>query len=97
MHNDLTDIPDLNSGLRIFKRDIALPHLELLPRGFSCTSTMTLIFTCNGYPVGYYPIEYRKRTGQSKFSPVIDTYRCIAQIIRVIFYFRKKKIDTARL
>jgi polyisoprenyl-phosphate glycosyltransferase len=31
-----TDIPDLNSGLRAFKRSVAEPYLRLLPAGFSC-------------------------------------------------------------
>lgn len=85
------DAPDLNSGLRVFKREMASPFLELLPRGFSCTSTLTLIFACNGRSVGYYPIEYRKRSGKSKFNPVRDTYRCVEQILRVILYFTKRK------
>ena len=37
-------IPDLNSGLRAFRRDIALPYLGLLPSGFSCVTTLTVAF-----------------------------------------------------
>ena len=35
-------VPDFNSGLRIFKRDIALSLLPILPNGFSFTTTITL-------------------------------------------------------
>src|SRR4029450_6961090 len=35
-----TDIPDLNSGLRAFKRSVAEPSLRLLPPGFSCVTTL---------------------------------------------------------
>ncbi len=37
-------IPDLNSGLRAFRRDVSLPYLRLLPAGFSCVTTITIAF-----------------------------------------------------
>lgn len=80
-------IHDLNSGMRVFKKDIALKYLDLLPSGFSCTSTLTLAFICNGYSVAYFPIEYRKRVGKSKFHPIIDTYRYIKYVVKIIWYF----------
>lgn len=35
-------IPDMNSGMRVFRRELALRFLQLLPDGFSFTSTITL-------------------------------------------------------
>jgi glycosyltransferase involved in cell wall biosynthesis len=60
-----TDIPDLNSGLRVFKRSVAEPYLRLLPPGFSCVTTITLSFLSNGHPVKDVPIDYFKRAGRS--------------------------------
>ena len=68
-----TDIPDLNTGLKAFKKDIMLKYLWVLPPGFSCVTTMTLAFLANGYAVKYIPTEYYKRTGKSKFHPIKDT------------------------
>ena len=62
-----TKIPDLNSGLRAFRRDVSLPYLRLLPPGFSCVTTITLSFLSNQHPVDYLPIDYAKRAGTSKF------------------------------
>jgi len=87
-----SSIPDLNSGLRAFKREIAGKYLYLLPSGFSCVSTITLAFLCNGYSVGYFPIEYYKRKGRSKFHPITDTNRYLTQVIRMIMYFNPLKI-----
>src|SRR4029450_2471502 len=56
-----TDIPDLNSGLRAFKRGVAEPYLHLLPPGFSWVTTLTLAFLSNGHQVKYVPIDYFKR------------------------------------
>jgi len=86
------DIPDLNSGLRAFKREIGNKYLYLLPKGFSCVTTMTLSFLTNGKSVGYFPIEYNKRAGKSKFHPIKDTYKYLLQVIRMITYYNPLKI-----
>ena len=87
-----TDIPDLNSGLRVFRREMALCYIDLLPKGFSCVTTITLAFLCNGHRVEYLPIRYARRAGKSKFHPVKDTYRYITQVARMITYFEPLKI-----
>jgi glycosyltransferase involved in cell wall biosynthesis len=57
-----SEIPDLNSGLRAFRRSVALPYLRLLPPGFSCVTTLTLAFLSNQHDVKYVPIDYAKRS-----------------------------------
>jgi len=80
-------IPDLNSGLRAFRRDVALRYLHLVPDGFSCTSTMTLSFLSNGHSVGFHRVRYAPRVGHSKFHIVRDTYHYLLQVIRMVTYF----------
>jgi glycosyltransferase involved in cell wall biosynthesis len=87
-----TDIPDLNSGLRAFKRSMAEPYLRLLPAGFSCVTTITLAFLSNGHPVKYVPIDYFKRAGRSKFHPVSDAYNYIIQVLRMVMYFNPLRV-----
>ena len=67
-----SQIPDLNSGLRAFRRSVARPYLRLLPPGFSCVTTITVAFLANQHEVRYVPIEYAKRSGTSKFKFVKD-------------------------
>jgi polyisoprenyl-phosphate glycosyltransferase len=87
-----TPIPDLNSGLRVFKRQVALPYLRLLPAGFSCVTTITLAFLSNGHQIKYVPIEYFKRAGRSKFHPLRDAYNYILQILRMVMYFNPLRV-----
>jgi polyisoprenyl-phosphate glycosyltransferase len=87
-----TDIPDLNSGLRAFKRSVAEPYLRLLPPGFSCVTTITLAFLANGHAVKYVPVDYFKRAGRSKFHPFRDAYRYIIQVLRMIMYFNPLRV-----
>jgi len=87
-----TQIPDLNSGLRAFRRDVAVPYLPLLPPGFSCVTTLTVSFLANGHEVRYEPIDYAKRAGKSKFNFVKDAYRYILQVLRMVMYFNPLKV-----
>ncbi|MFG2043758.1 glycosyltransferase family 2 protein [Dactylosporangium sp. NPDC048998] len=84
-------IPDLNSGLRAFRRSVAAPYLRLLPPGFSCVTTITLAFLSNQHPVAYVPIDYAKRAGRSKFRFVSDAYRYLLQVLRMVMYFNPLK------
>jgi glycosyltransferase involved in cell wall biosynthesis len=87
-----SQIPDLNSGLRAFRREVALPYLRLLPPGFSCVTTITIAFLSNQHDVRYVPIEYSKRAGHSKFKFVTDAYRYILQVLRMVMYFNPLKV-----
>ena len=87
-----TSIPDLNSGLRAFKRRVAEPYLRLLPPGFSCVTTITLAFLSNGHQIRYVPIEYYKRAGRSKFHPFKDAYNYIIQVLRMVMYFNPLRV-----
>lgn len=79
-----TEIPDLNSGFRAFRRSVADQFLYLLPRGFSCVTTITMAFLSNGYSIKYLPIEYAPRAGRSKFHWLHDTQRYLLQVIRMV-------------
>jgi glycosyltransferase involved in cell wall biosynthesis len=85
-------IPDLNSGLRAFRKDVAEPYLKLLPPGFSCVTTITLAFLSNQHDIRYVPIDYFKRAGSSKFHFVHDAYRYILQVLRMVMYFNPLKV-----
>jgi polyisoprenyl-phosphate glycosyltransferase len=87
-----TDIPDLNSGLRVFKRSVAAPYLRLLPPGFSCVTTITLAFLSNGHAIKYVPIDYVKRAGRSKFHPFRDAYNYMLQVLRMVMYFNPLRV-----
>jgi glycosyltransferase involved in cell wall biosynthesis len=87
-----SSIPDLNSGLRAFRREVSLPYLRLLPPGFSCVTTITLAFLSNQHDIRFVPIDYAKRAGTSKFHFVKDAYRYILQVVRMVMYFNPLKV-----
>lgn len=80
-------IPDINSGLRVFRRDLAEQYLHILPGGFSFTTTITLAMLTNYRKVLFVPIDYHPRIGKSKIKPVRDTLNFVQLIARTGMYF----------
>jgi glycosyltransferase involved in cell wall biosynthesis len=81
------NIPDINSGMRVFRRDLAEKYRKILPDGFSFTTTITLALLTNGYRVKYEPIGYKTRVGRSKIRPIRDTLQFTQLILRTGTYF----------
>ncbi len=81
-------IPDLNSGLRAFRRSTVNKIFRLLPDGFSLTTTLTVAFHTQGSQVYYTPVQYRTRSGTSKFRPIADTWNMFLLILRTVVLIR---------
>ncbi len=86
------EIPDLNSGLRAFRREVAERFLGILPDTFSFTTTITLAMMRNRYRVRFVPIDYAERVGSSKIKPIRDTLRFFQLILRTGMYFAPLRI-----
>lgn len=86
-----TRIPDLNSGLRAFRRACVLQYLGLLPNKFSFTTTITLSLLCDDYTVRYVPIDYHPRVGRSKIVPW-DAVNFLSLIFRTIMIFNPLRV-----
>lgn len=87
-----TKIPDLNSGMRAFKKETMKQYLWLIPDGFSCVTTMTMSFLANGHRIKWVPINYKPRIGKSKFHPFKDTYKFFLTVIRMTLIYNPLKI-----
>ncbi len=84
-------IPDLNSGLRVFKRSSLERFVPLLPDGFSFTTTITLSMLCSKLRVIYTPITYAKRVGQSSMRPTAF-FTFILLVLRIIVFFQPLRV-----
>ena len=81
-----TKIPDLNSGLRIFRKEIISRYLHLCADRFSFSTTSTLILLNRGYSLAYEPINVNTRQGKSTVS-LMTGYETFLLILRVICLF----------
>jgi len=85
-------IRDLNSGMRIFSRELCYSLWSLFPAGFSFTSTLTMGALLSGFRTREHPIDYYKRTGKSSLRPVRDTFRFFFYALRIGLLFYPMKI-----
>jgi hypothetical protein len=88
------EIPDLNSGLRCFRRDVVLRYLHLLPDGFSASTTSTLMMLKAGHRVGYEPIVAQARVGTSTVKLVRDGLHTMQLIVRIVVLFEAFRVFT---
>jgi glycosyltransferase involved in cell wall biosynthesis len=85
-------VPDINSGLRSFRKSQALPYFPDLCQGFSLTTSLTLIYKLTGKFIAYLPIDYRKRIGRSKVHVFRDSLRTLQYITEIIVTYNPLKL-----
>jgi glycosyltransferase involved in cell wall biosynthesis len=86
-------LPDYNSGMRGFHRELILNLLHLMPNGFSFSTTSTLAFLKEGYSIGTFPINVAERVGRSsnvKFMK--DGSKTLLLLFRIIMLFNPLKV-----
>ncbi len=87
-----TRIPDLNSGFRAVRKDVAKLFLHILPNGFSFSTTLTLALFKEGYNTAYVPITTMPRVGTSTVNPIRDGINTLMLIIRIVALFDPIKV-----
>lgn len=85
-------VPDINSGLRSFRKSDVLKYQDDLCNGFSFTTTITLIYLLTGKFVRYVPIDYGARSGRSKVKIIQDSLRTLQYITEVIVTYNPLKL-----
>lgn len=87
-----TKIPDINCGLRIFKKETIKKFWNLYPRGFSFTTTSLVAFLSNGYQVKFIPINYYKRESKSTLKPFKSFVAFINLILKISLFFKPIRV-----
>ncbi len=80
-------IPDLNCGLRAFKREVLMKFMNILPDGFSFSTTTTLAMYKGGFSIKYVPVVTKKRIGKSTVKQVKHGFHTILLIFQLIVLF----------
>ncbi len=83
--------PDLNCGLRVFRRDVICRYLFVLPEGFSASLTSLMVMLERRYPVAFHPVSMKPRIGVSKVR-LRDGFGTLALVVRTIMLFAPLRI-----
>jgi glycosyltransferase involved in cell wall biosynthesis len=84
-------IPDMNSGMRAFRRSLVMRYFGVVSDRFSFTTTLTVALLSDNYTVVYLPIEYHQRVGKSKIVPW-DFFNFMILILRLSMLFNPLKV-----
>lgn len=85
-------ITDLNSGMRLFRRDLYARFRPLLPKGFSFTTTITVASLFHRVPIRFLDINYGLRVGTSTLRPVPDFVSFVVLIVRLATLFGPSRV-----
>jgi len=85
-------VPDVNSGLRVFRKKIALDHIDQIGNGFSFTTTLTLAMLLEGHFVDYVPVPYHARVGTSKVRFRRDVLRTVQILTNAVLAYNPVKL-----
>jgi glycosyltransferase involved in cell wall biosynthesis len=86
-------IKDLNSGLRLFHKNVINFFIDMMPNGFSFSTTSTIAAYYFGFSVGYIPIITDRRSGGiSSVRQVKHGPETILLILRLITLFEPLKV-----
>ncbi|WFU28761.1 glycosyltransferase family 2 protein [Bradyrhizobium sp. CB1717] len=86
------EIPDINSGLRAFRRQVAISFFDHVSDLFSFTTSLTLAYMMNAKFVDYIPIDYAERIGRSKVNLFRDSLRTLQYVLEACTYYNPLKI-----
>ncbi len=88
-----TPIPDLTSGFRVFRREMILEFIHLLPNRYSYPTTSTLAFLKAGYSVKFVEIAANKRQGGKSGQKLLaNGSKFVLIILRMVTLFSPMKV-----
>lgn len=87
-----TKVPDFNSGLRVFKRDVIKRYLHLMPDGFSFSTTSTVTLLKLKYDVKYFPITVKERVGGKSNLKIKDGIKTLMLVFNLSVLFAPLRI-----
>lgn len=84
---------DLNSGMRIFSKDLALGYEPILCDTFSFTTSITMAFVTDGHKIAWLPIDVMPRaSGKSHVKVIKDGFITLFYIIQNGIALRTRRL-----
>lgn len=84
---------DLNSGMRVFKRDLVMGYAPILCDTFSFTTSLTMSVVTDNHKMAYFPINVQQRnTGKSRVKLFRDSLVTLYYIVWVGLALRTRKL-----
>ncbi len=86
------DIPDINSGFRVFSKKEASKFLHLCSEKFSFTTSITVAYISSKYDLVYISINVQKRAGGESRVNFKTGFRTILKILELGMVFKPLRV-----
>ena len=85
-------VHDINSGMKIYRTDLAKKYLYLTPATMSFSDVITLIFINNRHLVEEEPIQIRQRSSGQSTIGLQTAFQTVMEILNIVILFNPMKI-----
>ncbi len=85
-------VHDLNSGMKIYRTDLAKKYIYLTTDTMSFSDVITLVFINNRHLVLEEPIKIRERTSGQSTIGLQTAFQTVMEIIHIVILFNPMKI-----
>ena len=85
-------LPDFNSGLRIFRREVIARYMYLASDKFSFSTTSSFVMMKTGQRINYIPIKVERRLGKSSVRQLRHGVDTIMLMIRLTMLYDPLKV-----
>ena len=85
-------IRDLNSGMKIYRTDLAKQYIEICPDSMAFSDVITLLFISQKHLVHEVPITIRERAAGVSTIGVQTAFDTVLEIINIVMLFNPLKI-----
>lgn len=85
-------IPDLNSGFRLFNKELAQKYFHMCSNRFSFTTSLTLAFLSEELDVKYTPIQVAPRSTGKSHVNMKAGLRTLLKIIQIAMIFKPLRV-----
>ena len=86
------DIYDINSGMKLFRTDLAKKYLGFLPETMAFSDTIALVFINQRHLVSEEPIKIRERIAGESTIGIHTALITIAELLNIVTLFNPMKI-----
>lgn len=87
-----TDVYDINSGMKLYRTDLAQSYISLCPDTMAFSDIMTLIFSAQKHLVIEEPIKIKERIGGKSTIGLNTAFDTVMEILNIVMLFNPIKI-----
>ncbi len=87
-----TDVYDINSGMKLYRTDLAQKYMRLCPDTMAFSDIMTLIFLAQKHLVIEEPIRLRERAAGKSTIGLNTAFDTVMEILNIVMLFNPIKI-----